>query len=112
MDVDATPGAIDGFKEGRIAIVRFLFRTLYTSVKDVKKFIAYREIQLRVVRQEYEDWLDSCIRTRDEEGFDDSIMREAPEEHLDGMWEQMEYIIEIDKRREDEEGTVLILRHR
>lgn len=105
-------GAIDGFKEGRIATVRFLFRTLYTTVKDIKKFRAYREIQLRVVGQEYEDWLDTCIRARDEEGLDDGIIQETPEEHLEGMWEQLEYIIEIDKQREDEEGTVLILRHR
>lgn len=104
-------GAIDGFKEGRIATVRFLYRTLYTTVKDVKRFAAYREVQLRVAGQEYEDWLDKYIRARQGVGFDDSVIQETAE-HLEGIWKQWECIIEIDQRREDEEGTVLILRHR
>jgi hypothetical protein len=91
--------------------VRFLFRTLYTAVKDVKRFASYKEIQLRVAGQEYEDWLDKYIRARQDVGFNDSMIQETAE-HLEGIWKQWKCSIEIDEQREDEGGTVLILRHR
>ena len=104
-------GAINSFKEGRIRTVRFLYRSLYTTVRDVKKFRAYEEIRLRVVGQEYEGWHDEYINARVGTGWNENVMKEM-QDHMESLWEGWKYSIEIDERQEDEEGTVLILRHR
>jgi hypothetical protein len=104
-------GAIEGFKEGRIRRVRFLHRMLYTTVRDVKKFRAYEEIRLRVVGQEYEDWHTEYVKAILRKGWEENAMKEM-QDQIESVWEGLKYSIEIDERREDEEGTVLVLRHR
>jgi hypothetical protein len=103
-------GAIEGFKEGRIRTVRFLYMRLYTTVRDVKKFRAYEEIRLRVVGQEYEDWHTKYIQARLGRGWDENMKKEM-QDQMESLWERWKCSIEIDERQEDEEGTVLILRH-